>query len=647
MTAAPTVQDAPGQAPALAGIASFHEVIPREPGANLAWRRRVWQAAEDDEDVQLALAKRCKADLLYFVNGFVWLFDPQAAKTLPFATWPFQDHAFHELLAAVWSKYDLLVEKSRDVGASWIVLVTYLWLWLWHTEVALLAVSQKEELVDKPGDPDSLFWKFRFARDRLPWWMRPKQTADANLHVGNLDAGSVLDGRATTVDAGRAGRRLSLMVDEAASIEQLVALKAATADNSKCRLWVSTPKGMNAFGLMRQSGEVKVLTLHWSQHPIKARGLYTWEGDAKHPAVKLLDAYRGPVETIRANPDKGEPERLTFDYPDAYPFQHPTRDRGVHGSLVRSPWYDGECVRRASDMEIAQELDIDYLRSGQMWFDASVVKQLLVTTVRRPDLAGEVTWRLGPDDVLMLGEFQERAGGFLRLWLTLGGDGRPSQQEIYAAGADISEGTGASNSVGSIYACGAGRKVGEYVTSSESPEQFARSVVAILRWFGGASVEPFQAYEQNGPGLSYGKELKRLGYTYVYCQRQEQASRPRESAVRVPGWHSSMVNKRILLGNYRRDLATGDFQNPSEQAVKELLQYIIDDRGEPLHERLVTEPAGARLAHGDRVMADALADLARTEQPHFVMPEREPDPSSYAARRRVYEDRRRKEEDRG
>ena len=401
------------------GLDGYHQAIPRDPERNLAWRRRVWRGADNDADVQAALVERCKADLLYFVNGFVWLFDPQTSKTRPFATWPFQDDAFRVILRAVWEGQDLLIEKSRDVGASWIVLTAYLWLWVWYSQMALLVISRVEDLVDKPGDPDTLFWKFRFARDHLPNWMQPP-TRDASLHAENVQRGSVIDGRATTVDAGRAGRRRSLLVDEAASIDQLVALKAATADNAKARLWVSTPKGMNTFGLMRHSGEVKVLTLHWSQHPIKARGLYTWEGDPKNPTVKVLDGYRGPAETIRLNVDRGEPERVTYQFPEDYPFQHPMRDRGVHGALIRSPWYDGECVRRASDLEIAQELDIDYLRSGHAWFDGGVVKQLLATTVRKPDLAGEVAWTLAADDKLVVGAFQERPGGTLRLWLTLG-----------------------------------------------------------------------------------------------------------------------------------------------------------------------------------------------------------------------------------
>jgi hypothetical protein len=263
------------------------------------------------------------------------------------------------------------------------------------------------------------------------------------------------------------------------------------------------------------------------------------------------------------------------------------------------------------------------------------VQRLKRTTVRKPEQCGDLAFTLTPDDRIEVRQFLERAEGMLRLWCMFDPDGRPTQAANYAVGCDIAEGTGASNSVASVYDCTGGRKVAELVTPHQTPEAFARTVVALCQWFGGGTGEPFLMWEQNGPGLIFGKEIQRLGYGYVYYQRHEEAVHRDRHEMRVAGWPATRVNKQLLHGDYRRDLGLGKFLNPSAQAVAELLEYIVDQDGSPLHEKLAEEPSGARLAHGDRVVADALVNLARKEQPHYRAPERPIPASSYFGRRQV------------
>jgi len=600
----------------------------------VAWRKRILDRADHDRDFRASVRERCRDDLVYFVCLCVWIQDPRRSRTLPFVPWPYEVQTLREIERAVDEGHDLLIEKSRDMGATWMVLAVFLHIWIFRPMAATLAISRTEDQVDKHGDPDTLFWKFRFALARLPTWMRPL-TADTVLHVENLSNGAVLDGRATSADAARGGRRLAVLIDEHASIEHAAEVEAATADVSVCRLRVSTPKGMNTFGKLRHSGKVRVLSLHWSKHPAKARGLYTTgPGDV----VKLLDGFRGLVRSERRNPDTNQPETVVYQFPDAYPF--------ILDGKLRSPWYDGECVRRASDVEIAQELDLDYLRSGHAWFDGNVIERLKRTTVRPPVAAGDLAWEMSPEERVIVRAFVERPGGIIRLWCPLTVQDRPSQEANYAVACDVSEGQGASNSTGSVYNCTLGAKVGELVTASQLPEQFARTVVALCRWIGGGTGEPFLAWEQNGPGLIFGKEIVRLGYSYFYRVRREEEIDPRAGQSRVPGWPSSRVNKQLLLGDYRRDLAAGDFLNPSLLAVEECLQYVVGDDGQPIHEALVDEKTGARAAHGDRVIADALVNLARKELPHFAMPPRAIPFNSYLGRKMAEEERERRQHER-
>ena len=219
--------------------------------------------------------------LILWVNACGWLFEPRdrtnpiaGLRVLPFITWDFQDNALREMHAHITEGRDLLGDKSRDMGFTWLALYTFGWFWWAEAMSALQVISWKEDLVDKAGSPDCLFWKLDFALSHLPLWVHdPAETERSHLHLGNLRNGSTIDGESTSENAARAGRRLAIMVDEFASAPNAAQLLAATADNSPCRIFISTPKGAgefdqggklrgNAFAALRFSGKLDVVTLH-------------------------------------------------------------------------------------------------------------------------------------------------------------------------------------------------------------------------------------------------------------------------------------------------------------------------------------------------------------------------------------------------
>ena len=54
-----------------------------------------------------------------------------------------------------------LIEKSRDMGLSWLTVAIAAAMWLFYPRIVIGFGSRKEEYVDKIGDPKSLFWKLR------------------------------------------------------------------------------------------------------------------------------------------------------------------------------------------------------------------------------------------------------------------------------------------------------------------------------------------------------------------------------------------------------------------------------------------------------------------------------------------------------
>jgi len=579
----------------------FWRRLGKEPALNLALRATVAQAPPGEQGDWWSLFSHGWVGFLCWLNLCGWVYEPRSdGRHLPLITWRVQDQAGRRLWRAIDEGHDLLIDKSRDMGASWLCLYVLLWYWLFVPETPLLVASRKQEYVDRPGDPDCLFWKLCYAIEHLPPWLRPQvrpRVDRTHMHLRNPRNGSVIDGESTNGDLGRGGRRKAILLDEFAAVDSGAEILSSTADTTPCRLFNSTPKGRgNAFADMRFSGKVRVITLHWKDHPDKGR--------------------------------------------DAC--QEPGPDGGLRWT---SPWYRTQCARRVSRKEIAQELDIDYLASGEMFFDSTVLGQIRVSgQLRPPDATGELHYRVETHEAgqaYRLGEIQWAPGagkGRLGLWCPLEsgpqGRPRPTARHSYVAFADISNGQGASNSVISVADVDADEQVAQFVCPYIPPHELACYAVAICKWFGGATGWALLGWEANGPGGIFGREVVRLGHPYLLRMRDEDvAHRP---AGRKLGWHSTRRAKELLLSEYRRALARGELVIHSADSIREAEQYVYYAGGGIGPSSLVQEAQGARAAHGDRVIADAGLVLCMHEQIKTPPPEPPPERGSYLSRRQEF-----------
>ena len=85
------------------------------------------------------------------------------------------------------------IQNGFENNASWMCITVYEWLSHFHKMCTFLMLSRKEELVDKKGDPKSLFWKIDFLHDRQPRWLRAP-CERMKMHCANVDTGSTIDG---------------------------------------------------------------------------------------------------------------------------------------------------------------------------------------------------------------------------------------------------------------------------------------------------------------------------------------------------------------------------------------------------------------------------------------------------------------------
>lgn len=531
---------------------SLYTTVPKGIAENLEFRRSLLGCASRSREAANDLWVACSRDLLFYVNAFCWTYDPrQKNGSIPFLTYEFQDELMLDLVDKIENGGDVLVSKSRDMGASWCILTVYEWLWHFRSDLSFLLVSRNEDYVDKPGNPKSLFWKIDFLHKNQPQWLLPNMTR-TKLRLTNEDTGSNIDGESTTGDVARGDRRTSIAMDEFAAFDNDASYRAlsSTRDATNCRIFNSTPAGTaGAFYDLHQNDEITKWRLHWTVHPSKAAGLY------------------------------------------------------YEGKKARSPWYDNECKRCAHPQEIAQELDIDFAASDYQFFDPAELNKHANDYALPPFTVGELEF----DDRSNVTGFTKTPQGRLSLWMHPDARNEMPNDRRFAMGVDIATGTGSSNSVISVADCRTGEKVAEFVSPTTRPDQLGRYAVALAKWFKGN--DPIGAYliwEAPGPGRNFGDVVLELGYRNIYYRTNE-ASRSKKQSD-IPGWWPTKDEKRAVYGEYRRALSSGAFINRSRPALDECREIVYSSTGWITHSKSLSklDPSGAKENHGDRPTADAL-----------------------------------------
>jgi len=491
---------------------------------------------------------------------------------IPFVTWEIQDEHIKLIEKAISEGFDLLTDKSRDMGATWDHITLIHHQWLFRADRTFLEISRKEDSVDVLGakggasDIGTLFGKHDYINQWLPSWMAPVQNRK-RLHLLNLVNRSRIDGESANATAGSSDRRTAILLDEMAKMENGESIKRSTRDVTACRLANSTPNGAGtAFSNWRTSGQVRVFVLPWWEHPEKGVGRYA-EQDAQTNKWKIL-----------------------------------------------SPWYLVEASIR-TPKEMAIEIDMDHIGSGDTFFEGQNVEVHRRLYARDPLSTLKVDFRPGVPTNLVPKLIRQRqqeyiqvrkvGKGPLRLWTNLI-HGRLDQTKTYIVGGDISRGQGASNSVLSILCAETRVKVGEWADANTPPYEFARIACALAIWIGGKTKRPLLIWEANGtPGWDFGRQIVRI-YKYPSYYIDHTTGVISEKTGKKYGWNSSREKKSEALGIYRRAIAHGGIINHSHEALDEMLTYVHYAGGGIGPACLLEESAEAKKCHGDRVIADML-----------------------------------------
>ena len=597
--------------------------MPKDPVANAKVRRRLlWDGAHVPGAAR-EIREACKDNILFWVNAFCWTYDPRRKQPIvPFITYEYQDEAILEIQDAVRVGRDVAIEKSRDMGASWINVIVPTHDFCFMSALNFLFVSRNESYVDEQGNPKALFWKMDFLLKHQPKWLKPSQIVRKSMHLENGESGTVISGESTTGEVGRGDRRTAILLDEFAAFETKAgyAALASTQSTTNCRIFNSTPKGVaNAFYDVVHKTGAKVIRMHWSQHPEKNKGLYCSTRNAKTGRMepKLLSDWKGVVEVC----EKGSKVVRKVAFPEDYPF--------ILDGKTRSPWYDRECSRAVNPVEIAQELDIDYQGSDYQFFDPIAVERYKEQWCREPEAVGELEIDVAQCNALRL---TLNPKGSFSIFVPLNETGRVPPDEKFVCGADVAAGTGASNSTLAFYSRKTNEKVAEFANPNMLPDDFARFAVAACRFFNDALLVP----DRSGPtGEVFVRRVLAESYTNIYFRRNERKmGAPRTDE---PGVWLNPAMKTTVLQQYRDAIGRVTVINRSARAMDECLRFIMTQSGNVEHSSATSanDPSGARTNHGDLVIADALANLGLSDDASRDVPqERTIPPNTLAWRMR-------------
>lgn len=220
---------------------------------------------------------------IFFLENFAWSFDPRpehAPHHLPFIMFEYQREAIRWIIEHIDNGRDGLLEKSRDMGASWLLFVWVpIWYWLFRNGVNFLIGSYKEALVDDRSN-DSLFGKIDYSLQSLPTWMLPKkfnpEKHRTKLKLINPANQNQITGDTMNPQFGRGSRKTAILFDELGFWDYAKDAWESSGDATSCRIGNSTPHGYNYYTMLRDSG-MDVLTLHWKLHPLKDQAWYEFE----------------------------------------------------------------------------------------------------------------------------------------------------------------------------------------------------------------------------------------------------------------------------------------------------------------------------------------------------------------------------------
>jgi hypothetical protein len=231
----------------------------------------------------------------------------------------------------------------HNTGISTLTAGYIAWIICFHSAKEIVVVA------DKQDNAQGFIRKIKTFINKTPAWMVPTLASDNKKSI-ELTNGSKVSAQATTGNAGRSASLSLLVIDEAAivdtgKVDDLWASAYPTLSLGGAAIIISTPMGVGNWyhkqwqAAINKESDFTPLIAHWTDNPIY--GMDTnWicqkcGNEQNHGRVNQLK------ETI------------------------PCDACGKDYLLPTSPWYEEQKKQLGDPRKVAQELDMDFLGSGE------------------------------------------------------------------------------------------------------------------------------------------------------------------------------------------------------------------------------------------------------------------------------------------
>lgn len=542
----------------------YYNLLPKDEEGLLRWKVYVRERCLEDRAFRDMIEQCNAADVCFFAASFGWFHETRETEKVvgKFPLIPDPDQI--DILAWL-QKYagriDVVIQKTRGVGLSYLICVYCLWLWLYRSQkIDIGLLSKDKNALDILDRPSTLMGKLDMLFAELPAWMRLNEEGKTIVHrtssqthlFENLKNGNCVIGFVPTDQKLRSSRLYCLFADEGAFLEVTdQKWLAAAAGTSPSIIWVSTHNGSNTmfYRLVHDeiSDLVRISTFWWNNRRC-AKGMYT----VKNGLINKIDQDYQFEEGYQFNYDK--PGRL----------QSPFTDRAFRRPQINV-------------MTVEEELyGIAAIQSKRMFRDTLVkYLQLLCTNhVYRCDMVAGDFIENEEEPELYFWEHDEVFNGY------------------YIIGVDPSAGV-ADGAYAALVVINVrtGLQVASAALKDMQPIPFAQYVVSLAKRLAGPRGSGFAkiAFESTGAvGAQFAAELARLRYSALCYDKNKT----------TPGFHN-MDNGEGWLLELARALKDNDIVIKDPRIIQDLSEFEYDSKWE-------LEFVG-KDGHGDLGIAAALA----------------------------------------
>ena len=431
----------------------------------------------------------CVKDPFYFSN-FVNVVHPVRGK-VKFELYPYQRSVLYQFLK---NRFNIIL-KFRQAGITELISLYCLWLAMYHPNKKINIISIKDTVAKK------VLKKIKYMYKNLPFHLQTPIVNGRSGEYGTAEEvefsnGSFIASIPTTEDAGRSEGLSLLVIDEAAIIRWASAI------------WASS------FPTLSTGGAAII-----NSTPFGTGGFYhsTW-----------VDAItgKGPVNPLRL-----------------YWNMHPERDQ---------KWYD-EMSKVLGPKRTAQEIDGDFLSSGNTVFDISDIKAIEDMLSEYPPLVTRFN-----------GQYKQFS--------------IPDKNSEYFIGADCSTGRATDYSSFTVM-----DKPGEEhaVFKGRIPlNKYGKLLGDVGERFNFATLAP----ETNDIGMAVTLYLQDEGYPNLYYHKKilKKKGKKRPETEDIPGWLTTSKNRSLIIENLEKDIREGVITVKDPFFCQEAYTFIYDGSGRPV-----------------------------------------------------------------